>query len=39
MCGTKEEIGKARLRMVGIEAIDDLEMAVSTAVKLVREPS
>ena len=39
MCGTKEEIGKAKLHMVGIEAVDDLEMAVNTAVKLVREPS
>jgi len=39
MCGTKEEIGKAKLHMVGIEAVDDLEMAVNTAVKLVKEPS
>ena len=39
MCGTKEEIGKAKLQRVGIEAVDDLETAVNTAVKLVREAS
>lgn len=37
MCGTKEEVGKARLRAVGIETFEDLEAAVRTAVKQAEE--
>ena len=37
MCGTKEEVGKARLRAVGIETFEDLEAAVRAAVKLAEE--
>lgn len=37
MCGTKEEVGKARLRAVGIETFEDLETAVRTAVKQAEE--
>lgn len=37
MCGTKEEVGKARLRTAGIETFEDLETAVRAAVKLAEE--
>lgn len=37
MCGTKEEVGKARLRTAGIETFEDLEAAVRAAVKLAEE--
>ncbi|MBA7668824.1 hypothetical protein ES703_76940 [subsurface metagenome] len=37
MCGTKEEVGKARLRTAGIETFEDLETAVRVAVKLAEE--
>lgn len=37
MCGTQEDVGKAKLRTVGIETFEDLETAVRTAVKLARE--
>ena len=37
MYGTQEEVGKAKLRAVGIETFEDLEAAVRTAVKLAKE--
>jgi len=36
MCGTKEEVGKATLREVGMEPFDDLPEAVQNAVELTR---
>jgi succinyl-CoA synthetase beta subunit len=36
MCGTQEEVGKATLRRVGIEPLDDLGAAVQRAVQLAR---
>ena len=37
MYGTQEEVGKEKLRAVGIETFEDLEAAVRTAVKLAKE--
>jgi succinyl-CoA synthetase beta subunit len=37
MCGTKADVGKARLKEVGIEAYEDLSAAVQDAVNRVRE--
>jgi len=37
MYGTQEEVGKAKLRAVGIETFEDLEAAVRAAVKLAKE--
>ena len=37
MCGTKADIGKARLKEVGIDAYEDLSAAVRDAVKRARE--
>lgn len=37
MCGTQEDVGKAKLRTVGIETFEDLEIVVRTAVKLAKE--
>ncbi len=37
MCGTKAEVGKERLREVGIEAYEDLSEAVREAVRLAKE--
>ncbi len=36
MCGTKEEVGKATLRQVGIETFDDISDAVRSVVALAR---
>ena len=37
MCGTKADVGKARLKEVGIEAYEDLSAAVQNAVHRVKE--
>jgi len=37
MCGTKADVGKMRLKEVGIETFEDLSAAVRTAVKLANE--
>ena len=37
MCGTKADVGKTRLKEVGIETFEDLSAAVRTAVKLANE--
>ena len=37
MCGTQEDVGKAKLRTVGIETFEDLEIVVRTAVKVAKE--
>ena len=37
MCGTGEEIGKAKLNKAGIEPLVDLEIAVNTAVQQARK--
>jgi succinyl-CoA synthetase beta subunit len=37
MCGTKAEVGKARLKEMGIEAYEDLAAAVEEAVRLAKE--
>lgn len=36
MCGTQEEFGKATLRKIGIEPLDDMVKAVQTAVAIAR---
>lgn len=36
MCGTREEVGKATLRGVGMDAFDDLSEAVQSVVRLAR---
>jgi succinyl-CoA synthetase beta subunit len=36
MCGTQEEAGRARLRTVGIDALDDLPTAIRAAVDTVK---
>jgi succinyl-CoA synthetase beta subunit len=37
VCGTKADVGRARLKEVGIEAFEDLSAAVQTAVKKAKE--
>ena len=37
ICGTKADVGKARLKEVGIEAYEDLSAAVQDAVRRVKE--
>jgi succinyl-CoA synthetase beta subunit len=37
MCGTQEEVGREKLRSVGIETFDDLPAAVRTAVGCAKE--
>jgi len=37
MCGTKAEVGKARLKEMGIEAYEDLTAAVEEAVRRAKE--
>lgn len=37
MCGTKSDVGKERLKEVGIEAHEDLSVAVREAVRRVKE--
>jgi succinyl-CoA synthetase beta subunit len=37
MCGTKADVGKARLKEVGIDAYEDLSAAVQDAVRRVKE--
>lgn len=37
MCGTKEEVGREKLRTVGLETFVDLETAVRAAVKQAKE--
>lgn len=37
MCGTKADVGKARLKEVGIEAHEDLSEAIQEAVRLAKE--
>lgn len=39
MCGTREEVGKATLRTVGVETFDDLPEAVEKVVALTRTQS
>jgi len=36
MCGTKEEVGKARLHEVGLDTLDDLAHAVQAAVAIAK---
>jgi succinyl-CoA synthetase beta subunit len=36
MCGTQEEVGRATLRQVGVEPLDDLSQAVAAVVKLAQ---
>lgn len=36
MCGTKEEVGKATLRKVGLDTFDDLSEAVQSVVAIAR---